>query len=76
MIKFTFILENFRVDDNVIVSRICRYMVCLFWVHRRFLGFRSIGQPPRNSDDIWIRVNGREFPDQHTEKRLLKKEYA
>jgi hypothetical protein len=31
---------------------------------------------PPKSDDVWISVKGREFPDQHTEERLLKKEYA
>jgi len=35
----------------------------------------SIGKPPPNSDDVWISVKDREFPD-HTEKRLLKKECA
>jgi len=69
MIKFIYFLENFRVDDNVIVSRICGCMVYLFGVLRRCLGYCPVASPRQRAT---ISVNGREFLDQHAEKRLWK----
>jgi hypothetical protein len=40
-----YLLETFRVDDNVTVSRICGYMVHLFGVHRRCLGYGPVASP-------------------------------
>ena len=40
-----YLLENFRVDDNVIVRRICGYIVFLFGVHRRCLGYGPVASP-------------------------------